>query len=101
MIVLSAVVVLLVCAAAVFALTRPGDVFNKDVEFRPEPEQTNVPQAKAPKKKGNKGKKVDPLSGFTWAQYGYSRDRRRYLPTDPSVAPPFKRRWSWDANVLL
>ena len=101
MIVLSAVVVLLVCAAAVFALTRPGDVFNKDVEFRPEPEQTNVPQAKAPKKKGKKGKKVDPLSGFTWAQYGYSRDRRRYLPTDPSVAPPFKRRWSWDANVLL
>ena len=100
-IVLSAVVVLLVCAAAVFALTRPGDVFNKDVEFRPEPEQTNVPQAKAPKKKGKKGKKVDPLSGFTWAQYGYSRDRRRYLPTDPSVAPPFKRRWSWDANVLL
>jgi outer membrane protein assembly factor BamB len=100
-IVLGALGVLLVCAAAVFALTRPGDVFNKDVEFRPEPEQTNVPQAAAPKKKGKKGKKVDPLSGFTWAQYGYSRDRRRYLPTEPSVAPPFKRRWSWDANVLL
>jgi outer membrane protein assembly factor BamB len=103
-IVLGALGVLLVCAAAVFALTRPGDVFNKDVEFRPEPEQTNVPQPEAPKKKGKKGKKgkkVDPLSGFTWAQYGYSRDRRRYLPTEPSVAPPFRRRWSWDANVLL
>jgi outer membrane protein assembly factor BamB len=99
---LGALAALLVCAAAVFALTRPGDVFNRNVEFRPEPEQTNVPLPKAPaKKKGKKGKKVDPLAGFQWAQYGYSRDRRRYLPTDPSVAPPFRRRWSWDANVLL
>jgi outer membrane protein assembly factor BamB len=100
-IVLGAIAAVLIGAAAVFALTRPGDVFNKDVEFRAEPEQTSVPRAEAPKKKGKKGKKVDPLSGFKWAQYGYSRDRRRYLPTQPDVAPPFKRRWSWDANVLL
>jgi hypothetical protein len=32
-IVLGALVAVLVCAAAVFALTRPGDVFNSDVEF--------------------------------------------------------------------
>src|SRR4051794_23166176 len=86
-IVLGALAAVLICAAAVFALTRPGDVFNRDVEFRPEPEQTSVPKAEAPKKtgkKGKKGKKTDPLSGFEWAQYGYSRDRRRYLPTDPS-----------------
>ncbi len=100
-IVLGAIAAVLIGAAAVFALTRPGDVFNKDVEFRAEPEQTSVPRAEAPKKKGKKGKKVDPLSGFEWAQYGYSRDRRRYLPTKPDVAPPFRRRWSWDANVLL
>jgi outer membrane protein assembly factor BamB len=103
-IVLGAIAAVLIGAAAVFAITRPGDVFNKDVEFRAEPEQTSVPQAEAPKKKGKKGKKgkkVDPLSGFEWAQYGYSPDRRRYLPTKPNVAPPFKRRWSWDANVLL
>jgi outer membrane protein assembly factor BamB len=100
-IVLGALAAVLICAAAVFALTRPGDVFNKDVEFRPEPEQTNVPTPAPAKKKGKKGKKADPLSGFTWAQYGYSRDRRRYLPTAPSVAPPFARRWSWNAHVLL
>lgn len=101
-IVLGALAVALICAAAVFALTRPGDVFNPDVEFRAEPTQTSVPTPEAPKKnKKGKKKKVDPLSGFTWAQYGYSRDRRRYLPTKPSVAPPFRRRWSWDANVLL
>src|SRR5919197_253974 len=101
-IVLGALAVALICAAAVFALTRPGDVFNKDVEFRAEPEQTFVPQPQAPKKKKNKKhKKVDPLAGFQWAQYGYSRDRRRYLPTKPSVAPPFHIRWSKGLNVLL
>src|SRR5919198_5535383 len=81
-----ALLVLLVCAAAVFALTRPGDVFNKDVEFRPEPEQTSVPTpGPAKKNKKNKHKKVDPLAGFRWADYGYSPDRRRCLPTSPSV----------------
>jgi outer membrane protein assembly factor BamB len=99
-IVLGALAVLLICAAAVFALTRPGDVFNGNVEFRPEPEQTSVPKPEAPKK-GKKHKKADPLSGFEWAQYGYSRDRRRYLPTDADVAPPFHMRWSKGLNVLL
>ena len=28
--------------------------------------------------------------GFEWPTYGYSKDRRRYLPTEPSVRPPFK-----------
>jgi outer membrane protein assembly factor BamB len=97
-IVIGALMAALVCAAAVFALTRPGDVFNRDVEFRAEPEQTFVPTpvpGAKPRKKGN------PLAGFTWAQYGYSRDRRRYLPTRGSVRPPFRRRWSWSANSLL
>jgi outer membrane protein assembly factor BamB len=99
-IVLGALAVVLICAAAVFAITRPGDVFNGNVEFRPEPEQTSVPKPQAPKK-NKKHKKADPLSGFEWAQYGYSRDRRRYLPTDASVAPPFHMRWSKGLNVLL
>ena len=97
-IVIGAVVAVLTCAAAVFALTRPGDVFNPDVEFRAEPEETFVPTpvpGVKPKKKG------DPLAGFAWAQYGYSRDRRRYLPAENSVRPPFRRRWSWSANSLL
>ena len=100
-IVLGAIAAVLICAAAVFALTRPGDVFNKDIEFRAEPEQTSVPRADPQKTKKGKHKKVDPLSGFTWPQYGYALDRRRYLPTQPDVAPPFRMRWSWDANVLM
>src|SRR3954447_13495992 len=100
-IVLGAIAAVLICAAAVFALTRPGDVFNKDIEFRSEPEQTSVPRAETQKKKGKKHKKVDPLSGFRWPQYGYALDRRRYLPTQPDVAPPFRMRWSWNAHVLM
>jgi len=84
----------LAAAAAVFALTRPGDVFNPDVEFRAEPEQTPV-------REEPKDKKGDPLDGFQWAQYGYSKDRRRYLPTREPLRPPFKRRWNWHGDVLL
>jgi outer membrane protein assembly factor BamB len=100
-IVLGALAAVLICAAAVFALTRPGDVFNPDVEFRAEPDETAVPEAEATPPTKKKAKKKDPLAGFQWAQYGYSRDRRRYLPTRPSIAPPWKVRWNWDANVLL
>jgi outer membrane protein assembly factor BamB len=97
---LGVVVLLLVGGAIAFALTRPGDVFNPDVEFRAEPTETSVPEepAATPNKKA---KKKDPLAGFLWAQYGYTPDRRRYLSTRPSVAPPWHTRWSWDANVLL
>jgi outer membrane protein assembly factor BamB len=94
-------VAVLVSAAAVFALTRPGDVSNPDVEFRAEPTQTPVATATPEPKKTKKARKRDPLAGFQWAQYGYSKDRRRYLPTDFSVRPPFRTLWSWEANVLI
>jgi outer membrane protein assembly factor BamB len=97
-IVLGVVLLALIGAAAVFALTRPGDVSNPDVAFRPEPTQTPVSTAEP---EPTRKKKRDPLAGFQWAQYGYSKDRRRYLPTQGGVKPPFKRRWSWDAHVLL
>ncbi len=91
----------LVCAAAVFALTRPGDVFNADVEFFDEPSQTSVPTPEPEEATPKKGKKKDPLAGFQWPTYGYSKDRRRYLPTEPSVRPPFKFLWSRQFGVLL
>src|SRR5919108_3000014 len=82
---LAVAVVVLISAAAVFALTRPGDVSNPDVEFRAEPTPTPVETPQPEPKKAKKKKKRDPLAGFQWAQYGYSKDRRRYLPTDFSV----------------
>ena len=101
-IVLGAVVAVLVSAAAVFALTRPGDVFNSDVEFRAEESPTSVPTAEPEAPRGKKKTaKRDPLDGFVWPTYGYSNDRRRYLPTEPSVKPPFKLDWSRQFPVLL
>jgi outer membrane protein assembly factor BamB len=101
-IVVGALVAALACAAAVFALTRPGDVFNPDVEFVEEPSQTSVPTPEPePATPKNKRKKQDPLAGFQWPTYGYSKDRRRYLPTEPSVRPPFKVAWSRQFDVLL
>ena len=92
----------LVCAAAVFALTRPGDVFNADVEFFDEPSQTSVPTPEPEPATPKKGKKKqDALAGFQWPTYGYSKDRRRYLPTEPSVRPPYKTMWSRQFDVLL
>ena len=88
-------------AAVVFAVTRPGDVFNADVEFFEEPSQTSVPTPEPEPATPKKGKKKDPLAGFQWPTYGYSKDRRRYLPTEPSVRPPFKLDWSRQFSVLL
>jgi outer membrane protein assembly factor BamB len=101
--VLGIALVLLVSAAAAYVVTQQeGDVTNPDVEFRAEPTQTPVSTPEPePKQKKGKPKKRNPLAGFRWAQYGYSQDRRRYLPTDFGVRPPFKQRWSWDAHVLL
>lgn len=97
----AAVVVLLVGAAAVFAITRqPGDVSNPDVEFRAEPTETPVSDAPTHNKK-KKGRGKDPLAHFVWPDYGYTKDRRHYLPASFSVRPPFKRLWTRVAPVLL
>jgi outer membrane protein assembly factor BamB len=99
-IVLSLGVVLLALAgaAAAFVVTREeGDVSNPDVEFRDEP--TATPEAEQEPEKP--GKKTDPVDRFIWAHYGYTRDRRRYLPLKKSPRPPFKEIWQFDGDVLL
>jgi outer membrane protein assembly factor BamB len=96
---LAAVVVLLVAAGVVFALTRGGDVSNPDVEFHAEPTETPVPDQATPSKR--KGKARDPLANFVWPDYGYTADRRHYLPANFSVRPPFRRVWSHHETSLL
>src|ERR671920_1966311 len=78
---------LLVGAAGAFVSTRGGDVSNPDVEFRPEPSATPPPEQE-PAAKGDR-----PADRFIWAQYGYSKDRRRYLPAPRSLRPPFQEYW--------
>jgi outer membrane protein assembly factor BamB len=94
---LAAVLVVLAGAAGVFALTQGGDVSNPNVEFRPEPTQTPVAEEPPTEEEG----RPDPLDRFVWAHYGYSKDRRKYLPASKVVRPPFTRRWSLGGSVLL
>jgi outer membrane protein assembly factor BamB len=90
------VLVVLVGAGAVLAITqRPGDVSNPSVGFNDEPTSTPVPTP-APETK-----KRDPLRNFLWANYGYSKDRRRFLPASMLLRPPFWRVWSLGGQVLL
>src|SRR5918995_2408884 len=91
--------VLLVAGAAAYVVnSQPDDVSNPDVEFRAEPSQTPDPEVEpdAPGKK-----KTDPVDRFIWAHYGYTRDRRRYLPLDKPPRPPFREIWQYQGRVLL
>jgi outer membrane protein assembly factor BamB len=89
----------LVGAAAAYVVTREeGDVSNPDVEFRDEPAATPDSEQE-PEEAG--GKKTDPVDRFIWSHYGYTRDRRRYLPLKQPLRPPFKEIWQYQGNVLL
>jgi outer membrane protein assembly factor BamB len=94
-ILVGAALALLVLAggAIAFVLTRADDVSNSDVAFRPEPTPTPEPTPDPTRTKGE-----DP---FTWAHFGYSKDRRRYLPASRSLRPPFTRNWSFTGRILL
>src|SRR3954469_8840614 len=95
------VLLLLIAGGAVFALTRPPeDVSNPNVEFDPEPTATEVPEA-IPEEPKEGSKRADPLRDFVWANYGYSKDRRKFLPASKLLRPPFWRVWSYSGSVLL
>jgi outer membrane protein assembly factor BamB len=95
------VLLVLVAGGAVFALTRPPeDVNNEDVAFEAEPTVTAVPTA-IPTEPPAKSKAKDPLRNFVWAGYGYSKDRRKFLPASKQLRPPFWRVWSYTGSILL
>jgi outer membrane protein assembly factor BamB len=85
-------------AGAFMASREEGDVSNPDVEFRDEPSATPDTEQE-PAEPGSK--KTKPVDRFIWAQYGYTRDRRRYLPLTKPLRPPFRERWQYQGNVLL
>jgi len=95
------VLTLLVAGGAVFALTRPPeDVSNPDVAFDAEPTVTPIP-TEIPEEPTPGSKKVDPLRNFIWGEYGYTNDRRRYLPASKLLRPPYGRVWSYTGRILL
>ena len=97
MLVLGAALALLVLAggAAAFLLTRDDDVSNESVEFQAEPSATPEP---TPEPERGRRRGEEP---FTWAHYGYSKDRRRYFPASTSLRPPFRRVWAETGSILL
>jgi outer membrane protein assembly factor BamB len=83
-------------AAAAFLVTREqGDVSNPNVEFSDEPAATPEPEQEPA------GKRASRFDRFIWAHYGYTRDRRRYLPLKHPPHPPFKEIWQFEGDVLL
>jgi len=97
----AAVLLVLVAGGAVFALTRPPeDVNNEDVAFEAEPTVTAEPTP-APTEPPAKSKAQDPLRNFVWAGYGYSKDRRRFLPASKLLRPPFRRVWTYPGSILM
>src|ERR1700755_1405930 len=77
---------------------RPGDVSPPDVGFTSEPTETPVPDTPEPTPGS---KKADPLKNFLWADYGYSKDRRHFLPASQNLRPPFWRVWTLGGSTLL
>ena len=65
----------------------PGDVYNSTVEFQKErPEQpVRTPHEAA----------------FVWPDYGFTKSRRRYLPTSADLRPPFKTVWAMQTKDLV
>jgi outer membrane protein assembly factor BamB len=85
------IVLVLAAAVAAFALTRDtGDVSHPEVEFRSEPEPPAPPPARRARR-----------DTFVWPFFGYTADRRRFLPARPRLRPPLRRVWRKRTGVLL
>src|SRR3954462_9295429 len=85
-----AVAVLAAAGAGPYVLLSGGDVSDPTVAFQDEPTVTPAPEV--PKK---------PEKDFVWPLYGYSPQRRHYLPASKRLRPPFRQAWSWNAHSLL
>ncbi|MBA2643820.1 MAG: PQQ-binding-like beta-propeller repeat protein [Solirubrobacterales bacterium] len=89
-----ALVAVIAAVAAALAFNRSGDVSNAEVEFQPEPTPAAVATPEeAPRRRVKR-------DDFTWAHYGYSRDRRHHFPA-PDIRPPFRRVWDFRSNLLM
>ena len=86
---------LIVGGAAAFVATRGGDVSNPDVEFRAEPSPTPVPAETSTPEKGRQ------IDTFAWPMYGFTKDRRRFLPLKKTPRPPYRQLWKHVSGALI
>ena len=90
------VLVVLVAAGAVFALTRPPqDVSNPDVAFEDEPTVTPVPDGDPRGAQEGLQEGRTRCGTSSGAGYGYSKDRRKFMPASKLLRPPYWRVWSY------
>jgi outer membrane protein assembly factor BamB len=85
-------IIVLAAVGAFLLSTRQKDVYNPGVRFRTEPPPPPAPEPSPARPD------TDP---FTWAVYGYTKDRRGYLPASTLLRPPYARLWSHGVGVLL
>ncbi len=74
-----------------------GDISNPDVEF-----VETVPSTPAPPLESTRTPGRHPADdGFSWPQYGYTKNRTHHLPLRGQLRPPFRQAWAETGNVLL
>ncbi|MGZ6707031.1 MAG: outer membrane protein assembly factor BamB family protein [Solirubrobacteraceae bacterium] len=93
---LGAVVLLAVvgAAAAIVLTSQPGDVSNPGVEF-------TAPSATATEPTPTKAAKNPTDDGFSWPDYGYTKQRTRWLPLRTSLRPPWVKEWAVTGSSLI
>jgi outer membrane protein assembly factor BamB len=80
-------------AAAIVLVSQPGDVSNPGVQFT----ATDTPPPPAAIVKGK-----HPMDdGFEWPEYGYTKQRTRFLTLQAPLRPPFVQRWAVTGSVLV
>jgi outer membrane protein assembly factor BamB len=83
-------------AVAILATSQPGNVSHPNVEFTET--QTSAPTTtqRAPSATDH------PMSdNFAWPEFGYTKQRTRYLPLNTPLRPPFVTQWQVNGNILL
>ncbi|HEX7299842.1 MAG TPA: PQQ-binding-like beta-propeller repeat protein [Solirubrobacteraceae bacterium] len=83
-------------AAAILVTSQPGDVSHPDVEFT---DTQASPPATTPREPGDT---EHPMSDqFAWPEFGYTKQRTRYLPLGAPLRPPFVTQWSVSGSILI
>jgi outer membrane protein assembly factor BamB len=83
-------------AAAVVLTSQPGNVSHPNVEFTDTQPSTPTTTQREP---ASAEHIMD--DGFQWPEYGYTKQRTRYLPLNVPLRPPFSTEWSVTGSVLI
>ena len=95
------VLALFVSAAAAYVVTRQAGRRLQPGRRVPRRAVRHARAGGRARRAGPKREDATRSTGFIWPIYGYTRDRRRYLPLKDPPHPPFDEVWRFSGNVLL